>query len=152
MKHAVVILGVAALLTGVAPAIYAQPTQSPSALDRADNLFQQGEAKLQDGDYKGALEIYNEVLKLDTTNSGAYVSRGVARFGLGDKQGAIRDFTQALQLDANNADIYRKRGGVYMVIGDKRSAREDFKQAAKLSSGQSDGGANSNPQPLQPQQ
>ena len=145
MKNAIIILGVVTLLTGVAPRTYAQQTEPSLNLDKAYDIFRQGETKLQVGDYRGAIEDYDQVLKLDAVNTDAYVSRGVARFGLGDKQGAIKDFTQALQLDANNADIYRKRGGVYMTLGNKRAAREDFQQATKLSSSQRSG-ANSAPQ------
>jgi Tfp pilus assembly protein PilF len=145
MKNAITILGVITLLTGFAPDIYAQPTQPSLDLDKAYDLFRQGEAKLQSGDYREAIEDYNQVLKLDVANTDAYVSRGVARFGLGDKQGAIDDFTKALQLDANNADVYRKRGGVYMTVGNKRAAREDFQQATKLSSSQRNG-TNAQPQ------
>lgn len=146
MKRAITILGVAALLFGVAPAIYAQSTQPSLDLDKAYDLFRQGEAKLQSGDYRGAVAAYNQVLRLDAANINAYISRGVARFGLGDKQGAIKDFTQAIELNANDADVYRKRGGVYMTLGNKRAAREDFQQAAKLSSSQRGG---ENPQPQQ---
>jgi len=149
MKHAITVLGIATLLVGLAPDIYAQPAPTDAALDRASNLFQQGEAKLQSGDYQGALEDYNQALRLDNTNNNAYVSRGMVRFHLGDKQGAIDDFTKAIELNANDADVYRKRGGVYMTTGNKRAAREDFQQAAKLSSGQRDGVS---PQQEQPQQ
>lgn len=139
MRRAITVLGVITLLVSVAPGIYAQPAQPSTDLDKAYELFRQGETKLQGGDYPGAIENYSQVLKLDAVNTDAYISRGVARFGLGDKQGAINDFTAALQLDANNADVYRKRGGVYMTMGNKRAAREDLQEAAKLSSSQRNG-------------
>lgn len=142
MKHAITILGVATLLAGAVPAVYAQSTQTQDIQTRADDLFQQGEAKRQSGDFKGAVKIYNQVLQLDATNTSAYVSRGIARFELRDKQGAIDDFTQALQLNGNDAEVYRKRGSVYLTLGNKKAARNDFQQAAKLSGSQS-GGQNS---------
>lgn len=142
MKHAITILGVATVLAGVTPAVYAQPTQTLLAQSRVLDLSQQGEAKLESGDYKGALEAYNQALQVNANDINAYINRGMARFELGDKKGAINDFTQALQLNPNDANVYRKRGGIYLILGKKKKAMEDLRQAARLS-GERGGEANS---------
>lgn len=152
MKHSITILVVATLLAGATPAVYAQPTQTLFAQSQVD-LSLQGEAKLESGDYKGAIEAYNQVLQLNASNTSAYVNRGMARFELGDKKGAINDFTQALQLNPNDASVYRKRGGVYIILGKKKKAREDLQQAARLSGGGGEANSQQTPDPQrQPQQ
>lgn len=150
MKHAIIILGVATLLAGVAPAVHAQSsTQPPLSIQNQEfDLSQQGEDKLKNGDYEGALKIYNQVLQLNAKDDKAYVNRGLARFNLGNKSGAMEDFDQALELNPNNAEAYRQRGGLYLIMGDKRKARQDFQQVAKINRGgsvnsQQGGGASS---------
>jgi len=152
MKHAITVLGVATLLAGVAPAIYAQPTTTILARNQ-ESLSQQAADKLKSGDYKGALEAYNQVLQLDANDTDAYVSRGIARFNLGDRRGAIEDFTHALSLNPNNSEAYSQRGGVYLIMGNKRKAREDFRQAAKISRGEAPDSTSQQPQaPITPPQ
>ncbi len=137
MKHAITILGVATLLVGVAPAVYAQPANTLLA-QKDENIYQQAADKLKSGDYRGALAAYNQVLQIDANDADAYVNRGIARFQLGDKHGAIDDFNQALSLNPSDAEAYSQRGGVYLIMGDKHKAKADFQQAAKLSRGQGD--------------
>ncbi len=144
MKHAVTILGVATLLAGVTPAVYAQPTQPLLIQGQTYELSQQGESKLRSGDYQGALKAYNQVLQLNPNDDTAYVNRGTARFELGDKHGAMDDFTQAVELNPKNAEAYRQRGGLYLIMGNKKKSRQDFQQLAKLSRNQG-GEANSQP-------
>jgi Flp pilus assembly protein TadD len=122
MKHIIISLGVATLIAGVNPVVQALPMQ----------LAQQAEDLLDRGDFKAALEIYNQALQQNTNDSSALVGRGMARIQLGDKQGALEDLTQALQIAPGNADIYRKRGGVYMILGKERQAQEDFQRADSL--------------------
>lgn len=144
MKQALTILGIATLLAGVTPAVDAQPKQTLLAQSQTYDLSQQGEDKLKNGDYEGAVKVYNQVLQLNPKDNHAYVNRGMARFELGDKHGAVDDFTQALQLNPNDAEAYRQRGGVYLTLGDKKKAREDLQQATKLTSNRG-GEANSPP-------
>ncbi len=142
MKHAITIIGIATLLAGMAPA-YAKSTKAPTAQTSEEDLFQQGEVKMQNEDFKGALDDYNRALQLNSQDVHAYVSRGMARFELKDKQGAIDDLTQAIELNPNDAEVYRKRGGIYMILGNKKAAREDLQQAAKIVAGSRDSGGNS---------
>jgi len=145
MKHAITILGVATLLAGVAPAVYAQPANTLLA-QKDENIYQQAADKLKSGDYKGALAAYNQVLQIDANDADAYVNRGIARFQLGDRHGAIDDFNQALSLNPSDAEAYNQRGGVYLIMGDKHKAKADFQHAAKILNGQQ-GGADSQQPP-----
>ena len=126
MKHAITMVGIATLLVVIAPAVHAKSTKTPTAQLSEDDLLQQGEAKMQDGDFKGAVEAYDRVLQLNSQDVHAYVGRGKARFELNDKLGAIDDLTSAIQLNPNDAGVYRDRGGIYMILGKKRQQQRIY--------------------------
>jgi tetratricopeptide (TPR) repeat protein len=102
--------------------------------------YRKGNARYDLGDYQGAIDDYNQALKLDPNNAKAYYNRGIARSDLGDNQGAIDDYTQAIKLDpnnayaynTNNAYAYNNRGFARYNLGDKQGAIDDYTQAIKL--------------------
>ncbi|WP_137666513.1 tetratricopeptide repeat protein, partial [Sphaerospermopsis reniformis] len=55
------------------------------------------------GDKQGAIDDYNQAIKINPNYANAYIGRGNVRDDLGDKQGAIKDFQTA-------ANIYKKEG------------------------------------------
>ncbi|MEA5532191.1 tetratricopeptide repeat protein, partial [Dolichospermum sp. UHCC 0684] len=58
------------------------------------------------GDVKGAVEDYNQALRLNPNQGEAYYNRGLARKILGDLEGAIEDYNQALRLNPNQGEAY----------------------------------------------
>ena len=67
-------------------------------LNNAKELFKAGVDKSRKGDFKEALEDFNQALQIDPNNADAYGNRCVARHKLGDKQGAIEDCQKASAL------------------------------------------------------
>ena len=59
-------------------------------------------AKIQLGDYTGALQDCEQSILLNPFQPGAYYTRGFARKQLKDLTGAEADFTQALQFAPDN--------------------------------------------------
>lgn len=57
------------------------------------------------GDHRRALSIYNEVLRLQPSNSGAYALRARSRAELGDRSGALSDFDMAIQLGSKSKHL-----------------------------------------------
>jgi len=53
------------------------------------------------GDYKGAIDDYTEVIRLEPKDARNHFFRGRAKKFLGDKQGAIADYIEAISLDKN---------------------------------------------------
>ena len=70
---------------------------------------QQANQRWEERDYKGAIEDFNEAIRLDPNNAIAYYNRGVARYSFKDYQGAIEDFRQAanLSLEQGNIEQYQ---------------------------------------------
>ena len=84
------------------------------------------------GDKQGAIENYNQALKINPNLVQAYYNRGIVRAELGNKPGAIDDYNQAIKINPNDALAYYNRGIVYLELGDKQKAKEDLQRAAQL--------------------
>ncbi|AKG22130.1 tetratricopeptide repeat-containing S1 family peptidase [Calothrix sp. 336/3] len=83
-------------------------------------------------DYPGAINAYNQAIKINPKDAQNYNSRGNARALSGDNRGAIDDFNRAIKLDANFADAYLNRGASRSELGDNRGAIADFTLALKI--------------------
>ncbi|MFK0734953.1 MAG: tetratricopeptide repeat protein, partial [Gloeotrichia echinulata HAB0833] len=83
-------------------------------------------------DIKGAIEDYNQALKINPNDAQAYNNRGGARVNSGDFKGAIEDFNQALKINPNLAEAYKNRGVARYLSGDKQGAIADWQKAADL--------------------
>jgi tetratricopeptide (TPR) repeat protein len=111
------------------PSPTALPTNTPTA---AEKLVQEGMAKAQAKDYRGAIVLYNQAIARDSKNTEAYFQRGQARDGLGDPQSAIKNYTQVVQIDPNHAPAYSARGDARLKLKDRRRALEDYQRAAEI--------------------
>lgn len=63
-----------------------------------NELFLQGVEKSRYGDYAGAIQLFDQVLRLNLDDANAYGHRCVARHRVGDTQGAIADCQKAAAL------------------------------------------------------
>ena len=100
----------------------------------AEDLVQKGMEKYNKKDYQGAIDDYNQAIKLKPDYADAYNSRGVSRSSLGDKKEAIDDYNQAIKLKPDLAEAYSNRGITRSDLGDKKEAIDDYNQAIKLKS------------------
>ena len=83
-----------AVAQSAAPAPIA-PTQSDASKiseaaktqEEAQKLYRQGEDSARSGDYRKAIENYNQSLQVNPNFSQGYVARGVARSKIGDSTG-----------------------------------------------------------------
>jgi tetratricopeptide (TPR) repeat protein len=128
--------------------------QTNQALDS----FNRGLRDYDEGDYRGAVKDFTEVIAgarlepgneratltlnltseepsvtfIDPLVARAYANRAVARFRLGDISGALADSDRALTLNSGLADAYRNRGNIRWAIGELAAAKSDFVQVLKL--------------------
>jgi tetratricopeptide (TPR) repeat protein len=142
LKEPVLLGGIAAILIGGGILLSLpgkQGIQSPQSLptattqDKSEEFFNQGLAKFNKKDHKGAIADYDEAIRLKPDFANAYYSRGLAKSALGDKQGAIADYTEAIRLNPDYAAAaYNNRGLAKSDLGDKQGAIKDYDEAIRL--------------------
>ncbi|MFN7412359.1 MAG: tetratricopeptide repeat-containing serine protease family protein [Dolichospermum sp.] len=99
---------------------------------RAAFYSNRGVAKDELGDKQGAIDNYNQAIKINPNLAQAYNNRGLTKYELGDKQGAIDDYNQAIKINPNYAQAYTNRGNAKSELGDKQGAIDDYNQAIKI--------------------
>jgi tetratricopeptide (TPR) repeat protein len=83
-------------------------------------------------DFKGALENYNEVYRLNPKYADINTNRGMMRHYNQDFAGAIQDYNEALKINPNNKAAYNNRGAAKMMLKDLKGAVSDFDNAINL--------------------
>lgn len=83
------------------------------------------------GDLGGAMEVHNEIIRLDPCNPRRYQERGGTRVNQGDWQGAAEDFGLALEMGFDPPRMHLERGNCKFKLGDLDGAIEDLEQALK---------------------
>ena len=78
-------------------------------------------------DYKGAIEDFSKIIKIDDHNAKAFYNRAKAKRGLNDNKGALQDLTSAIKIKPDYRQAYLQRSEVYRALGDKAKADKDMK-------------------------
>ena len=109
----------------------------------AEDYFDKGVAKYEQGDYRGAIQDYNKAIELDPNDHMTYGVRVLAKSKLGDYRGAIEDYNKAIELLGKTnltdpldklllGEYYYNRGVTKSDLGDYRVALQDFNKAIEL--------------------
>lgn len=112
-----------------------------SRQEQSQMFFTAGIQKALQGDYKNAIQDYDQALRLTPSNSEVYYNRGVAYFSIGLSQNAIQDFDQAIALQPSMAEAYGNRGVIRSHLGDRFGALADYQKAMTLFQQQGDAAA-----------
>ncbi len=81
------------------------------------------------GDYKKALEDYDQAIALDKTEPDYFLNRGLVKEKLKDTQGAYSDYTAAIRLQNNFGMAWLNRGNLLAKLGKLQEAIEDYSVA-----------------------
>jgi tetratricopeptide (TPR) repeat protein len=108
------------------------PSSPPASNSNAANYLKRGIERFQTKDYSGAIEDFNQALKLEPKNTSAYVGRGAAKFLLDQFQAAKTDFDTALQITPDIAYAHYFRGFANYALKDKPAAIADLRKASTL--------------------
>ena len=112
-------------------------TVASSALAQWDkDVFSyRGRVALQDGKYSQAIENFNILSRLDSTDYWCFFYRGIAKYNLGDLRGAQKDFNTSVRLNPVFTNGYHYRAITESRFGDFDKAFADFDQAIMLRPG-----------------
>ena len=115
------------------------PSQALALLTRSirfyptpEALYNRGISKYEFDDLQGAIEDFNEAIRLYPDYAKAFSNRGIAKYDHGDLQGAIEDFDEAIRLEPDHVKAFYNRGKVKNILGDPLGAIEDFNETIRL--------------------
>jgi tetratricopeptide (TPR) repeat protein len=97
-----------------------------------DELFQQGIASLEEGQYDRAISYFNKAIDMEPRSVGAYRYRGIAYAEKGQYDKAISNYNMAIRLSPNNAYTYFLRGIAYFKGGHYDVAIYNYDEAIKI--------------------
>lgn len=89
----------------------------PALSQTLDQLFQQGNAAQDSGQYAAAEQIFRQVIRRDPQSAEAYNNLGNALADQNQLEAAIRAYNQAIALDPNYAEAYNNRGYALQLQG-----------------------------------
>ncbi len=121
-RHTLYVVGMLILLSGC----------GPSAEEQAAPIYAEGRRQHEEGDFRGAMDCYDQVIELVPGNAEAYVHRAEARFTLGDPDGARADYDKAIELAPEMAVGYRGRAAILIVLDNTDAALADLDKAIQL--------------------
>lgn len=107
-------------------------SQAPSAgrcSPRVRDLLSEGEAQIDQEQYRAAIAAFDLVIQLDPQCASAYASRGLGLDRLKQHQQALQDLAKAIHLDPQSAAAYLIRGDIYARLEEYRQAIEDYSLA-----------------------
>ncbi|MBF2072823.1 MAG: tetratricopeptide repeat protein [Synechococcales cyanobacterium C42_A2020_086] len=113
-------------------AIASSPSPPPSPVAAAEDLYNQGWQKYDEGDYQGAIADFTKAIAIKPDYAVAYNDRGLARSQINDSQGAIADFTEAIKHKPDYSLALYNRGVIRAETGDNAAAIEDYTQAIRI--------------------
>lgn len=102
-----------------------------------DVFFMRGRQALADGKYALAIENFNVLSRLDTTDYWNFFFRGIAKYNLGDLRGAKSDFDRSVRHNPVFTSGYHYRGITESRFGNYEAALEDLQKAIDLRPGYS---------------
>ncbi|WP_372776700.1 tetratricopeptide repeat protein [Mangrovibacterium sp.] len=104
-----------------------------SAQLNINHYIRVGQTRISTGNYVGAIENFNIVIKFKPQLPEPYFLRGVAKHQLEDYRGAITDYDIALQIKPYYPDAYINRGLAHLSLHEYEDAIADYNSALELS-------------------
>ena len=123
----VILVAALLLIQGVAADVWAQYDK--------DVFFARGRHALSEGKYAKAIENFNILAQLDTSDYWNFFFRGIAKYNLGDLRGAKRDFDRSVRINPVFTNGYHYRGITASRFGDYETALADMQKAIDLRPG-----------------
>ncbi|MDD6254295.1 MAG: tetratricopeptide repeat protein [Bacteroidales bacterium] len=100
-----------------------------------DVFFFRGRTALADGKYSQAIENFNVLSRIDSTDYWTFFYRGIAKYNLGDLRGALKDFNNSVRLNPVFTSGYHYKAIAESRSGNYDQALGDLEKAIKLRPG-----------------
>lgn len=111
--------------------LFLLPVVSQAQLNTT-NAIHTGRSRLYFGNYTGAIESFNMVIKIKPYLPEPYFYRGVAKLNLEDYRGAKRDLDKAIEIKPFYPEAIMYRGVVNYHLKEYNKAMNDYSEAMKL--------------------
>ncbi len=100
-----------------------------------DVFYFRGRLALSDGKYSQAIENFNILTRLDSTDYWTYFYRGISKYNLGDLRGAQQDFDTSVRLNPVFTSGYHYRAITLSRFSRYEEALESLQRAIELRPG-----------------
>ena len=117
-----------AVVVGMIPLSMRSTRRRKSALPHIED----GLARHQTGDFRGAAKSYSKAIAIDPKLAAAFHFRGNAYAALNDPKAAISEYTKAIRIEPKFADALISRGILMRETGNFDGALSDFSRVIKL--------------------
>lgn len=97
-----------------------------------DHVIHTGRSRLYFGNYTGAIQSFNMVIKMKPHLPEPYFYRGVAKLNLEDFRGAQKDLQKAIEIKPFYPEAIMYRGVIHYNLGEYESAMNDYSKALIL--------------------
>jgi tetratricopeptide (TPR) repeat protein len=84
------------------------------------------------GDYDRALRDYEQAIRLNPANAGAYVNRALTLVERGDYEAALKDYDEAIRFDPTKYKAFYGRSFTHAQLGDFDAAQRDINETLRL--------------------
>ena len=101
-----------------------------------DMFYYRGRRALADNKYALAIENFNVIAQLDTSDYWTFFFRGIAKYNLGDIRGARQDFDRSVRINPVFTSGYHYRGISESRYGNYDQALADLQKAIDLRPGE----------------
>ena len=106
--------------------------ETVSAQLNINHYIRVGQTRIAIGNYVGAIEYFNIVIKFKPHLPEPFFFRAVAKHRLEDFRGAIHDYDQAIYIKPFYPDAYMNRGMAYHALHDFENAIKDYNKALEM--------------------
>lgn len=125
----VILLSALALLPGP---VWLRAKSTPSRTVQVSELMKRGNQLMDLHDWIGALQDFQEAVRISPDDAGAHVGVGRALGEQGDKDGALAEFKEALRLNPGSAEAHNGVGWILGIKGDVEGALVEYREAVRL--------------------
>lgn len=126
------VLGISGVFADAARALPSKST--PTANNKAKQLFDEGLMRQQDKRYAEAVTAYRRSLKIDPSQPQALNNIGFCYKSMKQYDKAVDYYQQALRLDPRLAEAHEYLGEAYLGLGKKALAEKEYRILLSLDS------------------